>query len=52
MGEGVDLEVGGGGADQGRQLEGVIRDGDAPESLECCGKPRKPFIMTSEEFDR
>ena len=25
-----------------------------PESVEeeCCGKPRKPFVMTGEEFDR
>ena len=39
------------GADQGLRWE---ERGEAAEEedLECCGKPRRPFIMTGEEFNR
>ena len=46
------------GADQGPRLEeeGEGEEGHLEsvevEDLDCCGKPRRPFIMTGEEFDR
>ena len=43
------------GADQGLRLEeggDGHQEREQEEDLGCCGKPRQPFIMTGEEFDR
>jgi len=43
VGQGLRLEEG--GEDDGHQ------EREEEEVLDCCGKPRQPFIMTGEEFD-
>ena len=42
--QGLRLEEGGEGEEHLESVEA--------EDLDCCGKPRRPFIMTGEEFDR
>ena len=40
------------GVDQGLGLEEGGEGHQEEENYECCAKPRRPFIMTGQQFDR